>query len=249
MSSQVHAQPYTGTLVIDVTKLAKILIDLPPNGLTNLRVAKAGIEAVVDELASHVASDGAAAGIPLDVYDHFVTCSTNIAQIRSVRAAVAKLAEVLVESEAKYAHERENDIGIIVDTAQSTALAQGHPRDPCALREDHRLPGAVGREGREDPAAERRGPRASLFQAQLSDRLNYGCQVHGRLAARRPAGDLADVPGLDRGAARRGRTRTARPCNEARVPPGIRASLYLPLAAPTRSRRYTPPLTRAHHSR
>jgi len=79
------------------------------------------LSAVIAELAQSVPTVGVASGVPIEVYDHVKLCTDRLAQIRAARVIVAKLAEVLVESEAKYEHERENDLSLMADAVRSRA--------------------------------------------------------------------------------------------------------------------------------
>ncbi len=125
--SQVNAQLYPGPFQVDLTALDGALYDLPPGEMQYLRVEREGMPLVVAELAQSVPSVGIAAGVPAEVFTHVNLCTDRLQQIRAARAIVAKLAEVLVESEAKYEHERENDLSIIVDAVRSVAHRKGDP--------------------------------------------------------------------------------------------------------------------------
>lgn len=125
--SQVPIQKYAGKLIVDLTPVADFLVDLPQGTLQVLRVKKDGMGAVIEELAVSVPAYGAAACIPADVYAHFVTRTNKLGQIRAAREAVTKLAEILAESEANVVHERENDVGLMVDAARSASRRKGDP--------------------------------------------------------------------------------------------------------------------------
>ena len=112
---------FTGTLVADVTTLGGKLFDLPPGELPKLQREKEGMGGVVDELLT------AAPTLPVvaDPYAKFTAHTALLAQIRAARVVVDKIAEVLAESEAKYEHERENALGMIVDAVKSAAKRSG----------------------------------------------------------------------------------------------------------------------------
>ena len=81
-------------------------------------------------LAEAMPSHGAAAGIPQDVYDHFVMCNDTVAKIDERIAIAIKQAEVLRESRAFYVDGRQNDIGLMVDAMRSRAQRR---KDPSLL--------------------------------------------------------------------------------------------------------------------
>jgi len=123
------AQRYGGPLAVDVTPLDGILFDLEPGGMQRLRREKDGIDGVIAELADSIPKFGALAGVSPDIYASFVSENDNLAKIREARAKVAKLAEVLAESEVLHEHNRENNISIIADAVKSTA----HRKDNSIL--------------------------------------------------------------------------------------------------------------------
>lgn len=63
----------------------------------------------------------ATAGIPQDIYDHFVMCNQTIDLIDERLAIAAKQVEVLRESRAFYIDARQNDISLMVDAMRSRA--------------------------------------------------------------------------------------------------------------------------------
>ncbi|MEO7327072.1 MAG: hypothetical protein ABI193_00735 [Minicystis sp.] len=125
--SQVNAQLYPGPFQVDLAALDGTLYDLPPGEMQYLRVEREGMPLVVAELAQSVPAVGVAAGVPPEVFTHVNQCTDRLQQIRSFRLTIAKLAEVLLESEAKYEHERENDLSIIADAVRSVAHRKGDP--------------------------------------------------------------------------------------------------------------------------
>lgn len=116
-----RSQPYSGPLIVDVTKLGGFLADLNPGGMQRLRREKEGIDGVIAELAQSMPGFGAAAGVSPEVYASFLATNDRLAQIRTARAVVGKLYEVLTESEVLHEHNRENEISIIVDAVKSMA--------------------------------------------------------------------------------------------------------------------------------
>ena len=114
-------QPYTGPLSFDVTPVAAILVDLPPGDLRGMRRQQAGMSDVIAELSDSVPALGASAGVAEDVYQRFVESSNKVEQVRRYRLGLAKLVEVLIESEALYEDQCEQALSQIVDAVKSTA--------------------------------------------------------------------------------------------------------------------------------
>jgi len=114
-------QPYAGPVLVDLTALTGFLVDLPRGGKQRLRRERPSFDKVEKELAQSIPAHGTTAGIPAAPYDHFVECTERLKQIREAKHLVAKLAEVLDESEAHYEHERETDISHIADAVRSAA--------------------------------------------------------------------------------------------------------------------------------
>jgi hypothetical protein len=124
---------YTGALTIDITSLKDDIIDLKPGAMQRLRREKPGIESVLSELAS-TKSKHEDAGISATVYGRILTRTQKLEVIREKSAIVAKMAEVLLESEVWLEHDRENDISLLVDSVKSTEHRTGSP--VTALFED-----------------------------------------------------------------------------------------------------------------
>jgi hypothetical protein len=118
---KIDSAPYTGPTLIDIQPIAGTLKDLKPGALQFLRSEKDGIEEVEEELKMSVPALGAQAAVSSDVYAQLVEARENVRKIREVHLIVAKLAEVLKESEAYYEHESETCISLIADAARSAA--------------------------------------------------------------------------------------------------------------------------------
>jgi len=119
--SKVPHEPYSGPVVVDVSAVARLLVDIPPGAARYLRPERQGIEGVIDELESNFVAHGAAAGIPPSAFEHFIYTTKAIAALREARKPLAKLLEVVNESEAKLVHERENSVSQMADAVRSAA--------------------------------------------------------------------------------------------------------------------------------
>jgi hypothetical protein len=110
---------YTGPYTFDMSNLAGKLFDLEAGGRRGLRADQDGFGVVVQELKQSVPTAGVTAGIPQDVYEHFLMCNDIIDQIDEKLTLVKKQAEVLEESRALHVDTRQNDISIMVDAMKS----------------------------------------------------------------------------------------------------------------------------------
>jgi hypothetical protein len=120
-------QPYGGLLKLDLSKLAGILFDLPAGVLALLNKEHENVDDALKELDANVPQSGAACGVPDDAYQQVRTCTDNINRIRAARADVAKLLEVLDESEAKFVHERERGLSRISKAVRDKAHDKDDP--------------------------------------------------------------------------------------------------------------------------
>jgi len=97
------------------------LKDLEPGERRGMRTDQEGFEQMASELAQQVPVHGAAAGIPQDVYDHFLMCNDTVTLIDVELPVARKIVEVLEESRAYYVNARQNDVGLMVDAMRSRA--------------------------------------------------------------------------------------------------------------------------------
>jgi hypothetical protein len=78
--------------------------------------------------------NGAAEGIPQDVYDHLVLCNDTVEKIDERIAIATRQVEVLRESRAFRGDDRQNDIGRMVDAMRSRAPRRKNPSLLVLLR-------------------------------------------------------------------------------------------------------------------
>ncbi len=119
---------YEGPHTLNLTPLQGRLKDL--DTCRGLRPDQEGFGHVKLMLAQVVPVDGAAAGVPQDVYDHFVMCNDTVDMIDQQLAIARRQLEVLEESRAFYVDARNNDLGLIVDAIRSRAQRR---KDPSLL--------------------------------------------------------------------------------------------------------------------
>ncbi len=112
---------YIGAHTLDMSSLQGKLVDIEEGGMQGFRGDMAGFQPMALGLAEAMPLHGAAAGIPQDVYDHFVLCNETVATIDGLLAVANKQVEVLKESRAFYVDARQNDIGLMVDAMRSRA--------------------------------------------------------------------------------------------------------------------------------
>jgi hypothetical protein len=117
--------PSSGDLHIDARSLASFLIDLPENGTLGMRREQEGITEVVAEIAGNQEKWGPTAGVTAAEVAGIVTSTAQIAQIRLYRPAVAKLLEMLDETEAMLEDKRDTLIRTVAGSVDVKAMANG----------------------------------------------------------------------------------------------------------------------------
>lgn len=125
--SKVSGEPYKGPLVADATSVKELLVDLAAGTMQHLRSEQPGIAEVVTELANNVPTSGEAAGIAPAVHARFVESTANLAKLRAVHGTIAKLLEVVEESDAFYEHQREEAVSQMADAVRSSARRTDNP--------------------------------------------------------------------------------------------------------------------------
>ncbi len=121
---------YTGPGVIDTQSIKEKLVDIKGGDLQGYKRQKPGIEGVIQELESAFTAHGDAAGIHPNVYQSFTAKTALLSQIRALRPVVAKLHEVLSESEVYYEDAREGDI---IRMSKAILDAANHDNKPSLL--------------------------------------------------------------------------------------------------------------------
>lgn len=112
---------YIGPHTLDMSALQGKLVDVEEGGMQGFRADMPNFQPMALSLAEAMPLHGAAAGIPQDVYDHFVMCNTTVDKIDELLAVAAKQVEVLRESRAFYVDARQNDVALMVDAMRSRA--------------------------------------------------------------------------------------------------------------------------------
>lgn len=112
---------YKGPGLIDVQAIAARLVDIRDKQRQGFRREKPGVEAVEAELGTAMPAVGDQAGIHASVYQGFVDKTQLLGEIRKWLPLVAKLHEVLEESQIFYEDSREGDIARIADAVESAA--------------------------------------------------------------------------------------------------------------------------------
>lgn len=112
---------YNGPHGLDLTPAQGKLIDAEQGSAQGYRTDRDGYEEAETELLLAYPIAGAAAGIPQDVFDHFVSCNETVAFIDEKLVIARKQVEVLEESRAFYVDARQNDIALMVDAMRSRA--------------------------------------------------------------------------------------------------------------------------------
>jgi len=112
---------YKGPLELSLVTLVGRLLDLGERGLRGLRVDLEGFEEAKHELAMSIPQHGKGAGVPQDVYEHFLECNETVDLIDELLPIAEKMVEVLRETRAVKVDGRQNDISLIVDAVRGRA--------------------------------------------------------------------------------------------------------------------------------
>ena len=120
---------YNGPHNLDLSPAQGKLLDAEQSA-QGLRTDLPGFDGAKAELMQAYATAGAAAGIPQDVFDHFVSTNETVDFIDQNLVIARKQVEVLEESRAFYVDARQNDIAIMCDSMRSKAQRR---KDPSIL--------------------------------------------------------------------------------------------------------------------
>lgn len=121
----VTGKPYSGPYNFSIENVREDLIDLQPGALRGLRAEQEGFPGVKEELARSVPARGEEAGVSPRVHARIVESTAKIATLAVHERDLAKALEVVRETRKKLEHDREHDIGLIVDVVTSTAQRTG----------------------------------------------------------------------------------------------------------------------------
>ena len=125
--SKLKGIKYTGSLTCDLSKVEHLLIDIPPSGMKGARGQQEGFEDVKKELASSMPAHGAAANIPGQVYERFLTGTAGLALLQDKEIELKKLLEIVTESRVALENDGEDDIGVMAKAAYDTADREKDP--------------------------------------------------------------------------------------------------------------------------
>lgn len=112
-------------LLIDARALKKFLVDLPDGATQGMRREHEGIGEVIDEITRAQKEWGKKAGVTEGEVSAVVEKTEQLTLIRAKRPAVAKLLEMLDETEAKLEDERDTVIRTIAESADAKANTVG----------------------------------------------------------------------------------------------------------------------------
>ncbi|MFT3767012.1 MAG: hypothetical protein QM820_16060 [Minicystis sp.] len=118
--------PEIGEIHIDASVCAPFIVDLPPGGLSGLRVAHDGVDVVVAEIAAHQAAWGDKAGVTAGDFDQIMTSHDRVKLIDRFLPAMRKAVEVMEETRAKEVDARERGISSVAASVDVRARAPGN---------------------------------------------------------------------------------------------------------------------------
>lgn len=121
----VTGKRYPGPFIINFENVAADLIDLPDGALKGLRAQQDGLPGVLGELTRSVPARGEEAGVSTRVHARIVESTGKIDTLAQHERDLDKALEVVRETRRKLEHDREHDIGLIVDVVKSTAQRTG----------------------------------------------------------------------------------------------------------------------------
>jgi hypothetical protein len=119
------AIPASGELLIDARAMESFLVDLEDGATQGMRREQEGMADVVQEISANQKGWGSKAGVTADEVAEIVTATAQIAQIRAYRPAVAKLLEMLDETEAQLDDRRDTLIRIVAESVDAKAKTVG----------------------------------------------------------------------------------------------------------------------------
>lgn len=121
----VTGKPYSGPYTFSLENVREDLIDLHPGALRGLLTEQVGFPGALQELARSVPARGEEAGVSPRVHARIVESTAKIGTLAVHERELAKALEVVRETRKKLEHDREHDIGLIVDVVVSTAQRTG----------------------------------------------------------------------------------------------------------------------------
>ena len=121
---------YKGPHNLDLTPAQGKLLDAEQGGAQGYRTDRDGYEDVEAEILQAYPTAGTAAGIPQDVFEHFVATNETVDFIDDKLVVARKQVEVLEESRAFYVDARQNDVALMCDSMRSKAQRR---KDPSIL--------------------------------------------------------------------------------------------------------------------
>ncbi len=138
---------YTGSPTVDLSSVAHLLIDVAPGGLKGARGQQEGFEDVKKELASSMPAHGAAANIPLQVYERFLTRDAGRVLLQDKEIELRKMLEVVTESRVALENDEEDDVSIMAKAASDTAEREKDPTLAAPFEQTIRYNGQIAEKG------------------------------------------------------------------------------------------------------
>ncbi len=117
--------PESSDLLLDARPLESFLVDVADGGTQGMRREQAGIAEVVHEIKVNQKAWGVKAGITPDEVATIVTTTAQLAQLRAFRPSVAKLLEMIDETEALLEDKRDTVIRTVAGSVDVKALVVG----------------------------------------------------------------------------------------------------------------------------
>jgi hypothetical protein len=178
----VTGKPYPGPFIINLENVRDRLIDLPDGATRGLRSEQEGLPRALETLARSVPAHGEAAGVSLRVHSRIVENTATIDILAQHERELDKAREVVRETRKKLEHDREHDIGLIVDVVESTAQRTGGHGPARGVRGGDPLQEPDRRESGANAAEERGRAGRAGGSGRRRQRLSTSGGQKGRFA-------------------------------------------------------------------
>ena len=118
---------YAGALIVDLASVQDHLVELSPGAIERMRVEDEDIHPVKNELAVAMLINGVDAHVPRQAYQRFLERTFVLDALREKEHDLQQLVAVLKEARTKLERDREDDVRVIAEAAQSAAEQSKDP--------------------------------------------------------------------------------------------------------------------------
>jgi len=137
--------PVPGDLAIDCTPIADLIVDLPPGAMTGMRKERAGLDALLTEIAANQKLFGVRAGIVDEEVKALDKLTEQLQHTRKYKEPLRKLLELVTETEAALDNVRHQRISSIATSIEQRAKIPGNEDLMSLYRATREYRSAVGK--------------------------------------------------------------------------------------------------------